>query len=148
MFRVDDATIWKEDSFKLLGILIDSDLSFDKHVKMICKKASQKLTAPLRIVTILTGKQRKMSIKSFFDAQFNYCPLLWMFCSCSLNHRIKRLNGRAFWMTYKCYISNFVDLLIKITQWQFMREILGYKIAQKLAPTFIRDNLLGRPALY
>ena len=41
--------LWEEDSAKLLGILIDSSLRFDNHVKMICKKASQKLTATSRM---------------------------------------------------------------------------------------------------
>ena len=40
---VGDALIW-EVSAKLLGIIIDSSLTFNDHVKMICKKASQKLT--------------------------------------------------------------------------------------------------------
>ena len=30
---------------KLLGILIDRDLSFDKHIKLLCRKAGQKLNA-------------------------------------------------------------------------------------------------------
>ena len=78
--RVYYATLWEEDSLKLLGILKDSkDLSFDKHVKMICKKNLQKVTALLRMVNVLTVKQRKLLIKSFIEAQFNHCPLLWMF---------------------------------------------------------------------
>ena len=30
---------------KLLGILIDRDLSFNKHIKSLCRKADQKLDA-------------------------------------------------------------------------------------------------------
>ena len=63
---VDDATLWEEDSVKLTGILIDSESSFDKHVKMICNKALPKLTAPLRMANVLTGKLLILLIKSFF----------------------------------------------------------------------------------
>jgi len=45
---VGDALLWEENSVKLLGLFIDSELSFNNHVKIICKKASQKLTATLR----------------------------------------------------------------------------------------------------
>ena len=37
--KVGDAIIWEEYAAKLLGILIDSNLSFNDHVKMICKTA-------------------------------------------------------------------------------------------------------------
>ena len=56
---VGDAIIWEENSVKLLGIFIDSNLSFNEHVKTICKKASQKVTVLLRLVNILPGEQRK-----------------------------------------------------------------------------------------
>ena len=81
---VGDAIIWEENSVKLLGIFIDSNLSLNEHAKTICKKASQKLTLLLRIANILPGEQRKILVNTFFDSQFNYCPLLWMFCSRSL----------------------------------------------------------------
>ena len=39
---LSDETIWEENAVKLLGILIDSNLTFNDHLKIICKKASQK----------------------------------------------------------------------------------------------------------
>ena len=40
---VEDAHLWEEQSANLLGILIESSLKFYDHLKMICKKACQKL---------------------------------------------------------------------------------------------------------
>ena len=88
---VGDALLWEENSVKLLGLFIDSELSFNNHVKIICKKASQKLTATLRLANILSVEKRKILLKTFFESQFSYCPLLWMFCSRKLNHKINRL---------------------------------------------------------
>ena len=68
---VGDAKIWEESSAKLLGILIDSNLSFHSHVKMIVKKASQKLTGILRLIPYLSERKRKLLIKTFFESQFN-----------------------------------------------------------------------------
>ena len=63
--RVDDTVLWGDISVKFLGILIYSDLSCDKFLKIICKKASQKLIALLRMANVLTVKQRILLIKSF-----------------------------------------------------------------------------------
>ena len=76
--KFDGTTIWEEDSVKLLGLIIDSDLSFNSHIKMICKKASKKLTAILRMVRFISQKKRRVLVRTFFESQFNYCPLLWM----------------------------------------------------------------------
>ena len=66
----------EENSVKLLGLFIDSDLSFYGHVKVICKKASQKLSAIARLAKVITDHKKKVLIKTFFESQFSYCPLL------------------------------------------------------------------------
>ena len=35
--------MWKSNDAKLLGITIDKDLKFDKHVLKLCSKANQKI---------------------------------------------------------------------------------------------------------
>ena len=37
---LSDETVWKENAVKLSGNLIDSKLTFNEHLKIICKKAS------------------------------------------------------------------------------------------------------------
>ena len=76
----------------LLIIIVDSSLTFDNHVKTICKKASQKLTGISIMSNFMSKIKRKALIKTFFESQFNYCPLIWMFCSRTLNLRINRLH--------------------------------------------------------
>ena len=41
--------IWESNDVKLLGITIDRDLKFDKHVLKLCSKANQKLSALSRM---------------------------------------------------------------------------------------------------
>ena len=44
---------------------------------------------------------------------FNYCPLVWMFHSRKLNHRINIKHERALRVTYQDYKSTFLKLLEK-----------------------------------
>ena len=46
------ATTWEENAVKLLGLIIYSGLTFNKHVKNIYKKACQKLSLFLRMANI------------------------------------------------------------------------------------------------
>ena len=68
--------------------------------------ASQTLTAILRLANITAQEKRIVMLKTFFESQFSYCPLLWMFCSRKLNHKINRLHERALRIAYADYTSS------------------------------------------
>ena len=61
---------------KLLGVKIDSKLSFENHVSSLCKKARQNLHALARVVHFMDLAKRKSLMKVFITSQFNYCPLI------------------------------------------------------------------------
>ena len=52
-------------------------------------------------------------MNSFFDSQFNYCPLIWMFHSRSVNNKINRLQERVLGIVYNDFKSSFKNLLDK-----------------------------------
>ena len=52
-------------------------------------------------------------MNSFFNSQFNYCPLVWMFHSRSINNKINRLHERVLRITYNDFKSSFENLLEK-----------------------------------
>ena len=66
---------------KLLGVKIDTKLSFENHFSSLCKKASQKLHALARVVNFMDLAKRKSLMKAFITSQFNYFQLIWMFHS-------------------------------------------------------------------
>ena len=66
---------------KLLGVLIDSNLNFEKHVSNICKKAANKLFALSRMSTYLGTDKLRLLMGAFVTSLFQYCPLVWMFHS-------------------------------------------------------------------
>ena len=52
-------------------------------------------------------------MNSFFNSQFNYCPLVWMFHSRSINNKINRLHERVLRIVYNDFKSSFKNLLEK-----------------------------------
>ena len=97
----------------LLGITIDRDLKFDKHVNNLCKKACQKLTALVRLAPFMNVDKKRMIMKAFIGSQFGYFPLVWMFHSQNLNNKINRIHERALRIIYNDKSSSFQNLLEK-----------------------------------
>ena len=68
-------------------------MKFDAHINNICTKANQKLIVLSRVRNILNFEQRRRIFKSFFESQFKYCALIWMFCRSKGNIKIKKLEA-------------------------------------------------------
>ena len=98
---------------KPLGIKVDSRLNFNKHLDGIIKKASRKINALSKITPFINISKRRVLKKSFFNSQFNYCPLVWIFQNHSLNNKINRLHEKALRIVYRDSESSFVNLLEK-----------------------------------
>ena len=76
--KVCDYTIGNSQCEKLLGVKIDVNLNFNKHISDLCKKASRKIFALARIAPFMSIEKRKIVMNAFFTTQFSYCPLVWM----------------------------------------------------------------------
>ena len=52
-------------SEKILGIKIDNNPTFKEHVEGLCKKASQKVSAVARILSLMRFEERKRIVHNF-----------------------------------------------------------------------------------
>ena len=57
--------------------------------------------------------KRRIFMNSFLNSPFNYCPLVWMLHSCSINSKINRLHERVLCIVYSDFKSSFENLLEK-----------------------------------
>ena len=105
--QIDNNYIDSEKEQWLLGITIDSNLTFENHINNICKIASQKLNALARVAPYMNLQKRSIIMKSFVTSQFGYCPLILMFHSRRLNNKINSIDERALRITYQDHISTF-----------------------------------------
>ena len=55
---------------KLLGVHLDSGLSFDYHISGICKKASRQVCALARVTSGMTLSKKCTLMNVFFNLQF------------------------------------------------------------------------------
>ena len=98
--QIEDSLIEASEYEKLLGLKIDYKLNFDNHVNSLCKKANSKLRALARATPYMKIEKKKLLMNFFFNAQFNYCPLLCILHSRCNNNKIKHLHERCLRLTY------------------------------------------------
>ena len=77
------------------------------------QKLIKKLSALSRVSMYMGINKRRMLMKSYIFSQFNYCPLVWMCHSRSLNNKINWIQERALQIVYRDYKSSFKELLQK-----------------------------------
>ena len=144
----------QSEQVKLLGVQIDNSLTFDAHIKELCRKINQKLCAFSRIRPFLNEEKAKMLLTSVVLSNFSYCPLIWLFCSKTANKEINRTNKRALRVLYGDYDSSFDQLLARagsITVHQknlqsLMVEI--YKTMNHLNPSYIWEFFVKKDIPY
>ena len=105
--KLDEDVVWKSNDVELLGVTIDNNLRFDKHVSNICLKANRKLSALTRVAKFVPFKKRRILFKAFIESQFKYCPLVWMFHGRQINDKINKLHERALRIVYNDTVKSF-----------------------------------------
>ena len=92
---INNKTIESLKSVKLLGLTIDNKLNFGIHINNICKVTSTKNKRSKRIRSRLNLSQKIFLYNSFTLSQLNYCCLVSMFCSKTLQNKINQIQKGA-----------------------------------------------------
>ena len=120
----------------------------------ICQKADIKLNASARLTNYMELPKRHPLLNAFFKAQFNCCPVVWMFHPRSLNSKINRLHERCLRIIYNDKHSNFDVLLEKDNSVSIHHNnihslaIETYKVANGISPEIMKDVFQIRNILH
>ena len=66
-----------------------------------------------RVTSGMSFLKNRTLMNAFFNSQFNYCPLIWMFHSRQINNKINRLHGKCFTNIYNGKRTSFTAFLEK-----------------------------------
>ena len=135
---------------------LDNNLNFNSHISKICKEASKRINALLRIAKYLSDSQKNMILNSFFYSHFNYCPLVWMFSSKEANNKIEKLHKRALQIIHNDYdsILDYHDLLLKDKSVTIHKRNLQFLMTEILKtlhdanPSFMKEIFVGEDTRY
>ena len=90
-----------------------------KLIAKICKQAANKLNALARIAKFLDQDKRKLLMKSFVISQFNYYPIILMYCqrqsdNLKIHEKVLRIANNDYTSDFKALLQK--DCSVKIHQ--------------------------------
>ena len=141
--HINNVQIKNSNKVTLLGLIIDKNLTFKKHISELCRGTLYKLHSLRRIRKYLTVEKAKLLANAFINSQFTYAPLIWMFTNkCSID-MILEIHKRTLQIVYGIYDESYENLLnrggdISLNQ-KHLRylAIEIYKSLTKLNPGFM-----------
>ena len=77
------------------------------------KKSAGQLSAICRLKSFLNTDQREILVNSFIYANYNYCPVVWHFCSKKSMSKLERIQYRALQFLHNYSDSDYNTLLKK-----------------------------------
>ena len=141
-------------SIDLLGLKIDENLNFRKHIKSLCAKAGAKLNAIKRLRSYINESDRKLLVDAHVISQFNYSSTVWHFCGLTEIHKMEKLHERCIRFIYNEYAMSYFELLKKnkLTT-LFGKRILAmccetFKTIHGLNAGYMQDIFEKRPSKY
>ena len=121
---LDGQVISRGNSLKMLGVTLDDNLNFNDHVRNICQTASCQINALKRISNFLNEQCRMNVYKSFISANFNYCPIVWLFCGKTNLNKLEKLHERALATVFCDNSLTYEDILEK--EWSATHPTQSY----------------------
>ena len=138
----------------ILGITIDNKLSFDSHIRKMCKTSGQKLNALSRITTFLNRDQKSIIFNAMIKSQFSYCPIIWMFSLRRSNSLINKVHERSLRLitndenrSFETLLQNINDITVHQRNLQIlMAEV--YKIIKGEALAIMKNLFIFRENIH
>ena len=92
---VEDNWLINVKSATLLGLTIDSSLSFDCHVENLCNKLASQIGVLSKIRAFLPLKQRLLFYNAIIRLVMSYADIIWPSCDKDLLYRVLKLQKRT-----------------------------------------------------
>ena len=134
-------------SAKLLGIFIDSNMTWQGHYDYICKKMSQKIGVIKKLRNILDDSSLKLVFNTIVLPHMDFACAVWGRCPnvCNID-RICKLQKRAARVILRCAIQDMDSkTLFSTLKWMpfhdrvsYRRCLLMYKIIHGIAPSYLQ----------
>ena len=106
---IHGADLQSSFSVKLLGVQIDQSLLFTKHISQLCIKTGQKINVLSRLCHSLTSDAKLLLMQAFNLSHFNFCSIIWHYCSIHDLRKIEKLQYKALKYVSNDFTSSYAE---------------------------------------
>ncbi len=135
-------------SVKNLGMLFDSNLSFDSHVSSICKTAFFHLKNISKLRPMLSMSYAEILIHVFMTSRLDYCNALLGGCSARLINKLQMVQNAAARVLTRTRRYDHISPVLSTLHWlptkhciDFKILLITYKALNGLAPQYLSELL-------
>ena len=132
-------------SVTLLGVQVDSSLSFTEHVSNIVKKGARAMYALKRIGSYIDADCGLTLLRCYILSHMMYCCVAWHFTYKKNAQAIDKIQERGLRYVFKDFTSTYDELLsradLPLLETARKRTVVTtvYKILNGLSPVYLSD---------
>ena len=137
-------------SAKCLGVVIDDELHWSKHVDKVTKTTQRNVSVIKRAKTYLPQSSLKMLYNSLVLPHFDYCSAVWSNRYQSQTTQLFKVQKRAARLIMNQSYETPSVQLFKSLKWmtleerfEFNRVFMIYKCLHNLAPSYLSAELVN-----
>ena len=138
------------DTIKLLGVMLDSNLTFNEHINYIIKKTSSKIGIIHRLRPILPQSALLTIYITSIQSVLDYCLTIYGNSSKSNRNKIQHIQNRAVRAVvvnfdFNTSVSGIISSLklMRIEQrFNYFISILMYKCLNNMAPNYLSEMFI------
>uniref|UniRef100_A0A3P9K8W2 Reverse transcriptase domain-containing protein n=1 Tax=Oryzias latipes TaxID=8090 RepID=A0A3P9K8W2_ORYLA len=137
------------DTVRNLGVILDADLSFEKHVNQVTKTAFYHLRNIARVRPFLSRASAEILIHAFISSRLDYCNALFSGVKKTTLNRLQLVQNSAARLLTRTRKREHITPILKSLHWlpvsftiDFKILLIVFKTVHGLGPSFISDLLL------
>ena len=121
-YTLGNSQLAKVTSFKYLGLIVSTNLSFDKHIIATISKASRSLYMMMRGLKRSPRKVKELSYKTIVRATLEYASQIWTPSAKKMIDALERVNRKAFRWAHGYRKFDRISAAMKHQDWETLEE--------------------------
>lgn len=153
---LNDVVINLSDSVKYLGLIVDCNLNFEKHVLSKCRIAYAKLNYLYKFKNSMTSDLKWKLVTSLILSNLDYCcSVYYWFLTNHFQRKIQLIQNACLRFSYdicrRLHITpyfNDLNILKMESRFILLYIMLIFKIIESLAPSYLFNSLIYRTNIH
>ena len=142
--QVNDIRIQNVTTQKLLGVYIDENLTWSKHIDHLCSVVSSKISLLKHLAEYVPIDVQKRFYQGYILPLIDYGSVTWGSTSCTNLERLAKLQKRAARIILKADFDTPSSLMFRDLNWlsvekrvKYNKAVLTYRALNNMAPEYI-----------